>query len=167
MPKPKAKAKSKAQASCDQRSEQCQPVAVVAQPSSEPHVMDRINDKAMATVVTAKNTMLTHPIFNDILNAKPDTKGSQSEFTRTSFSQSREAGNKTFICGGNMFMAELFNYPTSQKPIYMTKVEYIVNHFWNPPPRDGTGPYTITLAQGSDTTATGALLMQLSPPEYC
>ena len=49
----------------------------------------------------------------------------------------------------------------------MAKVEHIVNHFWNPPPSDGTGPYTITLAQGSDTTEMGALLMQLSPPEYC
>ena len=51
-----------------------------------------------------------------------------------------------------MFMADLLNYPTSQKPIYMTKVDFIVNNFWNPPPSDGTGPYTITLAQGSDTT---------------
>ena len=114
------KAKSKAKASCDQRSEQNQShissLAVAAHPSSEPHVMDRINDKVMATVVTAKNTMLAHPIFNDILNAKPDTKGSQSEFTWASFSQSREADNKTFICGGNTFMAELFNYPTSKNP---------------------------------------------------
>ena len=51
----------------------------------------------------------------------------------------------------------------------MTKVEYIVKHFWNPPPSDGTGPYTITLAQGSATTEIemGGGLMQLSPPEYC
>ena len=76
--------------------------------------MDRINDKAMATVVAARNTMLAHPIFNDILNAKPDTKGAQAEFTWESFSKSREAGNKTFIRGGNMFMAELFHYPTSK-----------------------------------------------------
>ena len=48
----------------------------------------------------------------------------------------------------------------------MTKVEFIVNHFWNAPPSDGTVPYTITLAQGSDTTEMG-VLMQLSPPEYC
>ena len=38
-----------------------------------------------------------------------------------------------------------------------------MNRFWNPPPSDGTGPYTNTLAEGSDTTETGALLMQLSP----
>ena len=115
----KAATQGMAQTSCGQRSEQpcegAQPLAVVALPGSEPHVMDRINDKMMATVVTAKNTMLQHPIFNDILNAQPDTKGSQSPFTWAAFTQSRDAGNKTFICGGNMFMAELFNYPTLQK----------------------------------------------------
>ena len=143
--------KAKAKASCGQRSMQ-QSRVVVAQPGNEPHAMGRINDKVMATVATAKNTMLKHPIFNDILNAKPDTNGSQSPYTWDAFTQSRNAGNKTFLCGGNLFMADLFNYPSAQKPIYMTKVEYIVKHFWNPPPSDGTGPYTITLAQGSATT---------------
>lgn len=49
----------------------------------------------------------------------------------------------------------------------MAKVDIIAIHCWSPPPSDGTGPYTITLAQGSDTTDMGAWLMQLSQPAYC
>ena len=79
-------------------------------------------------------------MFNDIPNATKDANGSQSPFKWATFTQSRNAGNKTFICGGNMFMAELFNYPTFQKNIYMTKVEFIVHHVGNHHPSDGTGP---------------------------
>lgn len=105
-------ASSNAKASCDQRSEQrraCpQPLAVVALPVREPHVMDRTNDKTMATVQTAKNTMLDRPICNAIFNEHPDTNCSHSQFTGTAFTQPRDAGNNTIMCCVNMCMADLF-----------------------------------------------------------
>ena len=126
------------------------------------------NAGILKRVAEARQTILNHVAFHDIMSLDARADAGVAPVNKATFLDTL-ATAQSLTAGFNLFqVVDFMAFTTSDTPVYMDKVESLVQLCWRRFPRHGIFPFTIVVAWRSGHAQEGIIpcLPLLSPPEY-